>query len=82
MLATMPRTVEVLRDQQRAGLQSMDDERAEQQRHHDVRRNAERHQWNECATRGGIVRGFGTGNTPIAPLPNRSGVLDNRFSSA
>src|SRR5690606_6400788 len=58
----------VLRDQKRTRLDAVDDERAEQERHDDVRWNAERQQRNEGAARRRIVRRLRPGDALDGPL--------------
>ena len=58
---------------QRARLQPMNDERAEQQRHHDVGRDAEGHERYEGPARGRIVGGFGAGDALDRPFAEALG---------
>src|SRR6202012_2442385 len=58
-----PEDVGMLADQLRSGYDAMDDQRAEQERHHRVAGNAEAHGWDEVALHRGVGRGFGAGDT-------------------
>ena len=58
-----PEDVGVLADHLRSRLDALDDQRAEQEGHHRVARNAERHGRDEVDLGLRVRRGFGTGNT-------------------